>query len=175
MPRPFQPLVRLVFGLAVMTAPLALGCEDPPPSAMGPERYVAEADWGPLSSAGRGAPAAESQDVWLEDGARSTSGFTIEGLELSSPQVAGNEAFFATVRVAAPMGQSIKAYGLKTPYEEGVRAFKALPMAMRDGVVRIKVDGFATVPRTGVYPLEFWLINDSNHASNRVRGEVTVR
>lgn len=165
---------RLALGGSLLAAMLATsGCEDPPPTALQPGRQVAEAAaWGPLE----GTLAPSEPTAWESGSAGDAeSGFEIDELTASHERLAGPERFFVTVRVVAPLGEHAKAYGLKTPYEEGIHAFSALPMAMRDGLMRIKIDPFATVPHNGKYPYEFWLINNRNEASNRLRGEVVLQ
>jgi hypothetical protein len=134
--------------------------------------------WGPLanpdppSATAGGAPWGSR---WDDTDIGSASGLEIDDLVLSTERLTGAESFFVTVRVTSPRGEHFRAYGLKTPYEEGIHAFSALPMAMQDGLVRIKVDPFSTMPVAGRYPLEFWLINDRKEASNRLKGEIVVQ
>ncbi|MFN3432197.1 MAG: hypothetical protein ACK46X_19890, partial [Candidatus Sericytochromatia bacterium] len=164
-----------------LVAPLALGCVDPPPPVYRPEQSTAAdsaSGWGPLASGSRlGATVGDVRLTtdWDEPDTDRPSGLEIDDIALSTERLSGAESFFVTVRVTAPRGEHFRAYGLKTPYEEGIHAFSALPMAMKDGLVRIKVDPFSTMPVAGRYPLEFWLINDRKEPSNRLTGEVLVQ
>lgn len=173
--------LRLALAGSLLIAPLGLGCVDPPPVAHRPDRSVAAesgTDWGPLSNPAPPnvtAGDARWESSWDDTDRAIASGLEIDDLALSTERLTGAESFFATVRVTAPQGEHFRAYGIKTPYEEGVHAFSALPTAMRDGMVRIKVDPFSTMPVAGRYPLEFWLINDRKEASNRLKGEIVVQ
>jgi hypothetical protein len=150
------------------------GCQDPPPSATRADRL--SADEAPSTSYVQWAePEASEAPDMVGDGFKAVDGFTIRDMSLSSQQIVGSERFTVRVIVSSPLGDTLKGYGLKTPYEEGVHAFASLPMAIRNGEVRIKVDPLSTMPKRGVYPIEFWLLNDRHEASNRLRGELTVQ
>jgi hypothetical protein len=104
------------------------------------------------------------------------AGFVIRDMGLTYRRLVGAEALQFDLTIASPAGRFIKAYGLKTPYEETERpSSPGVPMAVRDGKVYLKLASFTEIPRAGDYPFEIWLINEAGMASNRVKSSVYVQ
>jgi hypothetical protein len=182
-------LLRLVAAGSLFASVALLGCQDPPPSASRADRLAAgepdaatavhwadDVDTPSMAlQANDEEDATDASNVVSGGSASSPGGFTIRDLSTSAQTIAGAERFTVKVTVSSPQGDSLKAYGIKTPYEDGVHAFATLPMAVRDGAVQIKVDPLSTMPKKGHYPFEFWLVNDRREASNHLRGDITVQ
>lgn len=100
----------------------------------------------------------------------------LSNLEHEAARLIGAEAFMVTVEVEVRGGEYVKAYGVKTPYEETVHPLKrALPMAIRDGRMYFTQVQFQKVPVTGAYPFEFWVIDEHGRPSNRLASRVVVQ
>ncbi|MNS58905.1 hypothetical protein D3C72_918420 [compost metagenome] len=104
------------------------------------------------------------------------AGFTIGEMEMTYRRLVGAEALQFSLTIEQPIGRLIKAYGIKTPYEETVRPIKpSVPMAIRQGKVHLHLDSLTRLPRAGEYPLEVWLINENGTPSNRVVTSVFIQ
>lgn len=134
--------------------------------------------WSPLVMAAAMLPLAGCNDTELPtsmpvamDGA-----FTIARPTLTYKAIIGAESFPLSLTVAQPNGRYIRAYGVRTPYEETVHVLESpLPMAISNGTVKLTMNPFIALPVAGEYPFQVWLINEKGEASNPVDQSILVQ
>ena len=151
----FQALAASL--LLTLASPLG-GCVDELPAATPPAATRHVLAQGPGADAPEGAFVVDAE------------------VGLSSQLLVGAEWFEVTFTVRASPGKAVKAYGIRTPYEQAVQPVSPrLPIAIPGGTMVLRRVHFNRVPVAGPYPLEIWMIAEDGTESNHVFTHVTVQ
>lgn len=99
--------------------------------------------------------------------------FVIRDGQLVERRMVGFEGFSVEVTVDRPAGRYIKAYGVRSPYEEYTRELQAdVAQPSAATPVSVRCWPLTVLPATGSYPFDFWLINERGEVSNAVSIEL---
>ncbi|MFN3428941.1 MAG: hypothetical protein ACK46X_03190 [Candidatus Sericytochromatia bacterium] len=99
----------------------------------------------------------------------------IQNLAFLHTFITSGERFEVTFDIPAAGSRTVTQYGLKTPQGEQTLDVKpALPI-ISGGKARMWVGPFTNLSQGGKQAVEFWIIDDQGHPSNRVASELVVQ
>lgn len=107
--------------------------------------------------------------------AQASSDLRIENLAFQSTFITVGERFEVAFDIPAAGSRTVTKYGLKTPQGEQTLDVKpALPI-ISGGKARMWVGPFTNLSQGGKQAVEFWIVDDQGHPSNRVASELVVQ
>lgn len=107
--------------------------------------------------------------------AQASSELRIEKVAFQSTFITVGERFEVTFDIPSAGSRMVSRYGLKTPQGEQTLEVKpALPI-ISGGKARIWLGPFTNLTQGGKQAVEFWIVDDQGHQSNRVANELVVQ